>query len=715
MHSMACPLAVRRHTNAKTLSEISARVSTQETSQSSRTGWQSSAAAASSSSDSASSTGAAGTTMLHGQRSHRVSTVAAAAGGPSSSSPLSTTTTSEYTTSDDNVIERMIEFKAQTSKLPRVDKSIRIADALQSAQTIVVCGPPGWGKHSLVRAMTQMISGNRDYFDTCSISTEKDHPHKWNRHAVIHLDLQQSASISAETGATCMETILNSFMHKAAREVGVNLNTSTLARSIEKLFTELASRGHTGINKPALIIENYDAPLTAALRQDNGAVTQTVRDIHHSLQRFLQLLTDQKNGTSWTIISGTVPFETLDPLLSNTSTTSIGLHSSTQQQQQQQQQQLCDDDALEVGTSLLGFTWEEITHTYAVQLQEMCAHYNISPKELERRLSTLYGNYSFNGTNKLFNPYDIRHVFQHMKLQPYWASQCHRGWLDRVFDMPQIAASEWLVNSYDASELDALIRFDELENPSPSSTLPLALLRYYGYLTIDHYTHKAWAAPRIALRVPNISIQETVDKDIAHALCGGCPHSTVNGPEHGDDVTDLLKHDDIIGYLHRMQSHCPHAFLFRNLEDSESWTTDQIAAEICTRICGVARLLNSTPSQPITSKHQDSSRLIESPSYHNILLVHVLHEGDFVSAAVESGSDAEEAHADAAVGLKAAAHQLVDYDAAKCLRSDVHHRYQALATSDKPSRVISAVYTEKGSLITTRAHPFVFKHDELMY
>jgi hypothetical protein len=108
----------------------------------------------------------------------------------------------------------------------------------------------------------------------------------------------------------------------------------------------------------------------------------------------------------------------------------------------------------------------------------------------------------------------------------------------------------------------------------------------------------------------------------------------------------------------------------------------------------------------------DSKRLIESPSYHNILLLHVLREREFVTVAVESGCDADEAYADAEVGLNAAADQLIDCDAAKCLRSDVHHRYQGLATSDKPSRVISAVYNEKGSLITARAHPFVFKHGQ---
>ena len=266
-----------------------------------------------------------------------------------------------------------------------VDKTRYIYEMISRGKIYFLSRPRRFGKSLLVSTLDQLFKGNKELFKSLYIYN------KWNwseKFPVIHLDFGDIAYESTET----LKLSLEDFIIEIADKYEIILKK----RFLNPKFSELIHRIHekTG-RKVVILIDEYDKAIIDNI--SNMAVASKNRKI---LSDFYQVLKASDEHSRFIFLTGVSKF----------SKTSIfsGLNN-------------LNDITLNKNFSCIcGYTHQELKNNFKDYIKILKKEFSIDEKEVLEKIDYWYDGYSWDGQNRVYNPFSTLKLFDTSEFSDYW-------------------------------------------------------------------------------------------------------------------------------------------------------------------------------------------------------------------------------------------------------------------------------------------------------
>ncbi|KZX10751.1 ATP-binding protein [Methanobrevibacter filiformis] len=345
-----------------------------------------------------------------------------------------------------------------------VDKTKFIKQMMDEEGTYYFLSRPRrFGKTLFISTLKNFFKGNKKLFEGLYIYDKWD----WNEnYPIIHLDM--SKIVSKDTDL--LELSLADYINKFAKEYNIELNERLPASSN---FLQLIEEIHEIANKEVVVlIDEYDAPILDNI--NNAEIADNNRRL---LQDFYNVLKSSEEHLRFVFITGITKFTktSIFSKLNNLTELTLDARYST----------------------ICGITHQELEYYYKDQIQELSEKLNYSYKETLNKINFYYDGYSWDGKNKVFNPYSTITAFKQERISSYWFKSGTPSFLVEIFKNKR--------SSIDFFK-PILIKETELDSINPTNINESALLFQSGYLTIAEELLKDDSIYYI-LKIPNFEVE----------------------------------------------------------------------------------------------------------------------------------------------------------------------------------------------------------------
>lgn len=324
-----------------------------------------------------------------------------------------------------------------------IDKTESIYNLLKKGKYFFLSRPRRFGKSLLVSTLKEIFKGNKELFKGLYIYDKIDSNVKY---PVIHL------SMSSLKGTIELSSIYEStylMLETNAKEFGIKLKKyDNPAITFSVLISELAK-----INKVVVLIDEYDKPIVDHLTQNEISIRN-----RNFLRDFYSVLKDNDEHIKFCLLTGVSKFSKVSIFsgLNNLYDITLDRNFST----------------------ICGITQDELNKYFDDRLPAIADEYGITIEELKLKIKEWYNGYSWDGVNKLYNPFSILNFFNSYKFDNFWFSSGTPTFLIEKFRESKTVIEdikEFKTGStfFDQSEID-IIDFRPL-------------LFQTGYLTVKEY------------------------------------------------------------------------------------------------------------------------------------------------------------------------------------------------------------------------------------
>jgi len=148
--------------------------------------------------------------------------------------------------------------------------------------------------------------------------------------------------------------------------------------------------------------------------------------------------------------------------------------------------------------TLLGYTQDELENYFREHIQSLSFELGLKKAYLLTKIRAWYNGYSWNGKDRMYNPYSILSLFAEQRFSNYWFASGTPSFLIKLIKKTQRdittfenkKISEFIFDSYNLESLNVF-----------------ALLFQTGYLTVAEIDKKA-RVPQYILNYPNFEVKE---------------------------------------------------------------------------------------------------------------------------------------------------------------------------------------------------------------
>ncbi len=348
-----------------------------------------------------------------------------------------------------------------------IDKTKQIFDVLNSGKYFFLSRPRRFGKSLLLSTIKELYSGKKDLFKGLWIEDQ------WNweeQHPVIHLKF---ATFSYKDNP--LKEAIAFGLKKEAEHLGVELNESKFLNPLEDLIQKTYKKYGQRV---VLLVDEYDKPIIDYL--DDIEQAEANRNV---LKNFYSVIKDSDPYLELVFITGVSAFSKVSIFSELNNLSNISLH--------------------RYSDTLLGITHEELSAYFSESIQQIADLEEISTDELVEKIQLWYNGYSWNGLDRLYNPFSLLRFFDARKFQNFWFETGTPTFLIKelkkhhFYDIEHLEVSENQLNSFIISALN-----------------PTSLLFQTGYLTIDHYDKDLFL---YTLRYPNQEVRFSMQQYLLQA------------------------------------------------------------------------------------------------------------------------------------------------------------------------------------------------------
>ncbi|MCY4227821.1 MAG: AAA family ATPase [Gammaproteobacteria bacterium] len=398
-----------------------------------------------------------------------------------------------------------------------VDKTPLIRELIRTGRHYFLSRPRRFGKSLLVDTLQELFEGNEPLFQGLDI-----HPYwDWSvKHPVVRL----SFGGDIDTPEEIQNHVLNQ-LYKI--EQAYDLKTFPSVHSAAGRLENVLYFLHQATGQRAVVlVDEYDRPVLNVLEDREKA-----RANRNKLRNLYSILKDAEKHIRFVFVTGITMF-------SKTSFSS-GLNNLT------------DISLYPRYATICGYTDQDLDTVFAPELEG-----------LDRdKIRTWYNGYNWLGTEKLYNPHDILHLFDVHEFRAYWFKSGVPGYLYRLLEDNQVSPMQLENRVVDA---------DFVTNFELGEFTHEALLFQSGYLTIKK---KEVRKDNILyhLEYPNYEVQRSFNAGLAE-------HLTKRGKEvavTGEDLIQALGENNFSAFMEKIQdllSEFPHTWHdTANPGDYESW------------------------------------------------------------------------------------------------------------------------------------------------
>jgi hypothetical protein len=325
-----------------------------------------------------------------------------------------------------------------------VDKTALIYKLASLHDPYFLSRPRRFGKSLLLSTLYALFSGKRHLFKGLWIENSD---WDWKEYPIIRLDMSAINNRTPEM----FERALIHALNKIASEYGIILTEETSSDYLSELIKQLALA--TG-QKVVVLIDEYDKPLIDNI--DNLSIAIENRRI---LQHFYTILKSQDEYLRFIFLTGVTKFSKISVF--------SGLNN------------LNDLTMSNDYSALLGYTYAELSHYFAEEIEEVARANGLLINDCYARIREWYNGYKFSGNGELvFNPFSTLKLINSRQFAAHWFETGTPTFLikliqDREFDLIDLERYEISDSGFSSFEIDELI------------TIPL--LYQTGYLTIKEY------------------------------------------------------------------------------------------------------------------------------------------------------------------------------------------------------------------------------------
>jgi len=322
-----------------------------------------------------------------------------------------------------------------------VDKTPYIYEMVNTGVVYFLSRPRRFGKSLLVSTLKELFEGNKELFEGLYIY-DKWH---WNeKYPVIHLDFGNRSSKSPEQ----LELSLIKFLNDVAEDYGLQLeDINLLPDKFEELIRKVYEK--TG-KKVVVLIDEYDKPIT-----DNLDKNDVLNGNQEVLKSFYNVLKGTDEYLRFIFLTGVSKFANVSIFSSLNNLNDITLNDNY--------------------SCICGYTHEELKDSFSDYLNMLKDKLSLSDVEVLDKVNYWYDGYSWDGENKVYNPFSTLRLFNSSDFSSYWF---------------ETGTPEFLINvlrkSKDYREVlnPITVKQSRFKTFSDDNLDPISLFFQTGYLTI---------------------------------------------------------------------------------------------------------------------------------------------------------------------------------------------------------------------------------------
>jgi len=325
-----------------------------------------------------------------------------------------------------------------------VDKTARLLELIENGRRYFLSRPRRFGKSLMISTFDAMFRGRKEYFS--GLAAEEWVTRQSERPApVLRFDMSTMEATSSEE----MKQSLKETIYRMAEDFNLKVQSQTLGGVFIDLIKQLQKqKGYV-----VVLIDEYDKPIL-----DNLSDIRKANEMREVLRSFYTVLKSCDEYLRFVFITGISKFS------------KMGVFSAMNN--------LLDISMLEQYGDIAGYTQDELEHSFSDWLSSTADRKKISRDEILLRLKNYYDGFSFDGVNRIYNPFSILSFFGTSEFRNYWYESGSPFFIVNWMQEHQILDPEEyrhiVVNGND------FISIQEIEQADAAS-----FLYQSGYLTIE--------------------------------------------------------------------------------------------------------------------------------------------------------------------------------------------------------------------------------------
>jgi len=266
-----------------------------------------------------------------------------------------------------------------------VDKTKYIYKLATEGKVYFLSRPRRFGKSLLLSTIENLFKGNKKLFKGLYIHD------KWNwekTNPVIKIDFTKGKFISPEDLEDTLKDTLD--------EIAENFQIELKRRTTPNRFAELIKKIRKKTNKPVVIlIDEYDKAIV-----DNIAKKNVLKNNQEILKSFYDVLKGTDEYIKFLFITGVSKFANMSLFSSLNNLDDITLNRNF--------------------ACICGYTHQDLKNNFKPYLNNLKEELSIPYDETVEKINYWYDGYSWDGKNKVYNPFSTLKLFNDKKFSNYW-------------------------------------------------------------------------------------------------------------------------------------------------------------------------------------------------------------------------------------------------------------------------------------------------------
>jgi hypothetical protein len=308
-----------------------------------------------------------------------------------------------------------------------VDKTQLVHQLVTTGKYYFFARPRRFGKSLLISTLKELFLGNKAVFEGLWIEKKWD----WTKkNPVLHFSFD--AMSYTQLG---LNVAINREIDFCASIYDITLTETTYKSKFRELIRKLSSQ-HGNV---VVLIDEYDKPIIDFLETETIEQAKTNRDV---LREFYSVLKNADEDLELVFITG----------ISKFSKVSIFSHLNN----------LKDISLAEQYATLTGYTQEELEFYFDDYLQEIQTKLKLSREELLKHTKAWYNGYSWDGVNRVYNPFGTLNFLSDKVFRNYWFSTGSPNFLiaqmrkHTQFAVENTIANNITLDKYDIENLELI-------------------------------------------------------------------------------------------------------------------------------------------------------------------------------------------------------------------------------------------------------------------
>ena len=263
-----------------------------------------------------------------------------------------------------------------------IDKTKDLQKLLGAGNYLFLSRPRRFGKSLLISTLDSIFRGKKELFSGLYIEDRID----WKEYPVIRIDLSTCQTDTAQN----LETSLKEALKFIADSYSVSLESPLYTGQFKELIRKLSLK-----DRVVILIDEYDKPIVDHFT--NSEQTLEMKDI---LKNFYSIIKGSDEFIKFVFITGVSKFSQVSIF--------SGLNN------------IKDISFSPEFASLLGYTQTELETCFADRILSVAEKNALSRQTVLDRLRYWYNGYSWDGINRVYNPYSILNFFDRGEFQNFW-------------------------------------------------------------------------------------------------------------------------------------------------------------------------------------------------------------------------------------------------------------------------------------------------------